>query len=60
MNVPNWHRDLTRVCGNVPITLVGNKGEIKDRKVKMNQITFHKQNNLKYYDVSARHKYNIV
>ncbi|KAJ2183133.1 GTP-binding nuclear protein gsp1/Ran [Coemansia sp. RSA 551] len=24
-NVPNWHRDLVRVCDNVPIVLCGNK-----------------------------------
>jgi len=24
-NVPNWHRDLVRVCENIPIVLVGNK-----------------------------------
>lgn len=24
-NVPNWHRDLTRVCEHIPIVLCGNK-----------------------------------
>ena len=24
-NVPNWHRDLVRVCENIPIVIVGNK-----------------------------------
>ena len=24
-NVPNWHRDLVRVCENIPIVLCGNK-----------------------------------
>merc|ERR1711924_367222 len=42
-NVPNWHRDLTRVCENIPIVLTGNKVEIKDRKVKAKQITFHRK-----------------
>ena len=28
-NVPNWHRDLVRVCENIPIVLVGNKVDIK-------------------------------
>lgn len=27
-NVPNWHRDLTRVCENIPIVLCGNKVRI--------------------------------
>jgi GTP-binding nuclear protein Ran len=58
-NVPNWHRDLTRVCENIPIVLVGNKVEIKDRKVKAKQITFHRKKNLQYYDVSAKSNYNF-
>jgi GTP-binding nuclear protein Ran len=41
-NVPNCHRDLTRVCENIPIALTGNKVEIKGRKVKAKQITFHR------------------
>ena len=44
--MPNWHRDLTRVCENIPIVLTGNKVEIKDRKVKAKQITFHRKKNL--------------
>lgn len=24
-NIPNWHRDIVRVCENIPIVLVGNK-----------------------------------
>uniref|UniRef100_A0A2K5QLF6 GTP-binding nuclear protein Ran n=1 Tax=Cebus imitator TaxID=2715852 RepID=A0A2K5QLF6_CEBIM len=24
-NVPNWHRDLVRVCENIPVVLCGNK-----------------------------------
>jgi hypothetical protein len=58
-NVPNWHRDLTRVCENIPIVLVGNKCDIKDRKVKPKHITFHRKKNLQYYDVSAKSNYNF-
>ena len=45
-NVPNWHRDLVRVCENIPIVLVGNKVDVKERKVKAKQITFHRKKNL--------------
>jgi len=58
-NVPNWHRDLTRVCENIPIVLTGNKVEVKDRKVKAKQITFHRKKNLQYYDISAKSNYNF-
>lgn len=31
-NVPNWHRDLERVCENIPIVLCGNKVDVKVRQ----------------------------
>jgi len=58
-NVPNWHRDIARVCENIPIVLVGNKVDVKDRQVKARQIQFHRKRNLQYYDVSARSNYNF-
>ena len=58
-NVPNWYRDLVRVCENIPIVLTGNKVEIKERKVKAKQITFHRKKNLQYYDISARSNYQF-
>lgn len=42
-NVPNWHRDLVRVCENIPIVLCGNKVDVKERKVKAKTITFHRK-----------------
>ena len=50
-NVPNWHRDLVRVCENIPIVLCGNKVDIKERKVKAKSITFHRKKNLQVYCV---------
>jgi len=41
-NVPNWHRDIVRVCETIPIVLCGNKVDVKDRKVKTKQINFHR------------------
>jgi len=57
-NVPAWHKDLIRVCDNIPIVLCGNKVDIKDRKVKPNQIVFHRKKNLQYWDISAKSNYN--
>ena len=48
-NVPNWHRDLVRVCENIPIVLCGNKVDIKERKVKAKTITFHRKKNLQVW-----------
>merc|ERR1711965_227724 len=58
-NVPNWHRDIVRVCENIPIVLVGNKVDVKDRQVKAKNIQFHRKRNLQYYDLSARSNYNF-
>lgn len=58
-NVPNWHKDLVRVCENIPIVLCGNKVDIKERKVKAKTITFHRKKNLQYYDISAKSNYNF-
>ena len=58
-NVPNWHRDLVRVCENIPIVLCGNKVDIKDRKVKAKSIVFHRKKNLQDYDISAKTNYNF-
>jgi GTP-binding nuclear protein Ran len=37
-NVPNWHRDLERVCENIPIVLCGNKVDVK---VRIQYISFY-------------------
>jgi len=58
-NVPNWHRDLERVCENIPIVLCGNKVDIKERKVKPSAVTFHRKKNLQYYEISAKSNYNF-
>jgi len=58
-NVPTWHRDLVRVCENIPIVLCGNKVDVADRKVKPKQINFHRKKNLQYYDLSAKSNYNF-
>jgi len=59
-SVSVWHRDLTRVCENIPIVLCGNKVDVKDRKVKPKHILFHrKKPNIQYYDISAKSNYNF-
>ena len=58
-NVPNWHRDVVQVCENIPIVLCGNKVDIKDRKVKVKSIVFHRKKNLQYYDISGKSNYNF-
>ena len=56
-SVPVWHRDLTRVCENIPIVLCGNKVDSKNRQVKAKHVIFHRKKNLQYFEISARSNY---
>mmetsp|Transcript_18667 Transcript_18667/g.33788 ORF Transcript_18667/g.33788 Transcript_18667/m.33788 type:complete len:249 (+) Transcript_18667:967-1713(+) len=56
-NAPNWHCDLTRTCEDIPIVLVGNKVDTKDRTV-ISQMTFARKKELQYYDISAKSSLN--
>jgi GTP-binding nuclear protein Ran len=56
-NVARWHKDLNRITPNIPTVLVGNKADVKERKMKASQIVFHRRRNLQYYDVSAKSNY---
>ena len=56
-NVPKWHKDLVKICENIPIVLVGNKADVKERKLKARQINFHRKRSLQYFDVSAKSNY---
>ena len=58
-NVSKWYNDIREVSPNIPIVLVGNKCDAKDRKVKAHHITFHRMRNLAYFDISAKSNYNF-
>lgn len=58
-NVPKWHRDIFRVCEDLPIVLIGNKVDLKDRKVKSKHILYHRRHNFQYFDISARTNYQF-
>lgn len=58
-NVPTWHRNLCRVCENIPVVLCGNKVDVKNRQVEAKQVTFQRKKNLQYYEISAKSNYNF-
>jgi GTP-binding nuclear protein Ran len=58
-NVPKWYKDITRICDNIPIVLVGNKVDEKNRKVKAKQILFARKHGLQYFDISAKSNYQF-
>merc|ERR1712187_661412 len=58
-NVPKWCQDLQRACGKIPMVLVGNKVDVKDREIKASSIRYHRQHGIQYYDLSAKSHYNF-
>ena len=58
-NIPKWYKDIIRVCDPIPIVLVGNKVDVKDRKVKARNIIFHRKKGIQYYDISAKSNYQF-
>lgn len=59
-NIANWYADVLRVAKDIPIVIVGNKiDEEKERKVLPKHITFHRNKNLNYFDISAKTNYNF-
>lgn len=55
--MPDRHRNLVLICENIPIVLCGDKVDIKDRKVKANQLFSTKR--IQCYDISAKSNYNF-
>lgn len=58
-SVPKWHKNILRICDNLPIVLVGNKVDINNRKIKAHQILYHMRHNLQYYDISSKSSYQF-
>jgi GTP-binding nuclear protein Ran len=57
-NVPNWHKDIVRVCLDIPIVLCGNKIDVKERQVRPKNIVFHRRKSIQYYEISVKSNYN--
>ncbi|GKT34559.1 GTP-binding nuclear protein GSP1/Ran [Aduncisulcus paluster] len=59
INIENWYRDLYRICEDIPMVVVGNKIDSKDRRVRAAQVRIPHQKNLPYYEISAKSNYHI-
>ena len=57
--IEQWITECERACETPIKILVGNKVDVKDRKVKAKQITFHRKKSLQYYDISAKSNYQF-
>jgi len=59
-NIPNWYRDITRVCGNIPVVLCGNKVDDEaHRKVRAKSIAYPKKKDIQYYNMSVKANYQV-
>jgi len=58
-NIPSWFKTVERVKEGIPMVLVGNKSDVKERTVNAKQITFHRKKNIQYYEISVRKGYMI-
>jgi GTP-binding nuclear protein Ran len=59
--VPSWLKQFVRVnqhSGSPNVTLVGNKVDSAERKIKPKHIMFHRKKNLMYIEVSALSNHN--
>jgi len=59
-NIPIWYRDITRVCGNIPVVLCGNKVDDEaHRKVRAKSIAYPKKKDIQYYNMSVKANYQV-
>jgi GTP-binding nuclear protein Ran len=58
-NVPRWYDSIIRVCGDIPIILIGNKADLDYRKVKPSAITFHKGKRMEYFEMSVKQNFQV-
>lgn len=59
LNLNKWYQDILNVCPNIPIVLVGNKFDQTNHKIQQVEITFHREHQLQYYNVSAKSNYEF-
>lgn len=60
-NVETWYNVIRKEHPDIPIMIVGNKVDIskEDRRVRMDDIRFHRAHNLAYCEVSAKSQYKL-
>ena len=57
--VPKCYNDIVKVCGKIPMILVGNKVDLKARIVTPTMIDYHREFGLWYCDTSSKSNYHF-
>lgn len=59
-SLDGWYDQVVEVCGtSVPMVLVGNKCDLKDRAVTRDDVRKSKLNYMAYYEVSSKNNTNL-
>jgi len=58
-NVPRWYKDVMRICARIPVVVLGNQVEKRNRKFKAKHVTHMTKNELQYYDYSNKTGYQF-
>ena len=59
-HLSGWLRDAREYSSpELVVILVGNKCDMKERRVKAKHITYHQRKNMPYFDISAKSNYNF-
>jgi GTP-binding nuclear protein Ran len=61
--VHNWYQELIKnvkeeEIASLPMVLIGNKTDVKERQVKDGTITFHKNKAIEYFELSVKKEIN--
>src|SRR3989338_8557028 len=58
-NIPKHFQSIFSAnADTIPLILLGNKVDCRQRAVLPKHITFHRKKNMQYYDISAKSNYN--
>ncbi|MGW7337318.1 GTP-binding protein [Streptomyces sp. NPDC054808] len=58
--LPEWHEDVERNTEDVPAVVIGNKADAQGRAVPADELTFHLDHDLPYYELSAQDGTNLA
>lgn len=57
-SISNWNIDVQRICEDIPMVVVGNKKDVRDRKVLKGEVTFPMLHGYDYVETSAKERIN--
>eukprot|EP01022_Parablepharisma_sp_SALTPOND_P015601 TRINITY_DN2220_c0_g1_i2.p1 TRINITY_DN2220_c0_g1~~TRINITY_DN2220_c0_g1_i2.p1 ORF type:complete len:297 (+),score=-5.41 TRINITY_DN2220_c0_g1_i2:59-892(+) len=54
-----WQDSLIKMCGNIPIVLIGNKADLLDRGIEGRPLVFQRRGAVPYFEVSAKYGQDV-